>query len=206
MDIELEIRKLRNKSIDDPKRLDIFFARFKELDWEKDERGTLEKVFVAAREMVMYDVVYYYQKRRWKRNLSVCLRFTALGFGAAGALCPLSAPFFDEGSKVALLGYPILACAGSLLLANRVMSVTDGHYRFVQVQIALEQLIIEKTLEWEEFQSGRSSEKVGEKGFGIIKSMIKAWSQAVTNETKEWGEGTMKKIQELEKSISTKST
>lgn len=146
----------------------------------------------------MAEVQYYYRQRTTRRKYSRFGRLTAWALGSGGLLAPLiSAAEPERFQYLTSYGYVLIAAAASVLTINSLMGGTDGHIRFTQTQIRLEQIITKFRIEWFRFLAMFAEEKASwESGFEIITDYAAALHEETVSETSVWGR---KQTTELEK-------
>jgi len=187
---------------EDPRRIKAFRDALKDLKWDKQNVvESLSCLFAAVDNLAEAEVNYYYRRRGTRAVISGLSRFTAWLLGSIGLLLPLlpAAPMFKDWEQY---GYMFLAGAASCLAANSLFGGTDGHIRFVSMQLQLEKLITSSRVGWYKYLAGahETDEDIAQ-GFALILAYADSLHTATISETGRWGETLLTELAKYQKSI-----
>lgn len=177
------------------------------ITWGTDNVASMGKA-IAALSQVYERELYYYRTRRREASMAKLFRWGAWGVGTIGLLCPLIAPMIaGEGSALeagvriaglavplAPLGYFLLALAGALLAANQFLGLTEGHIRFAQTQLELEQHLNALHFGWVELKALAGQNSSGTPDLAAAVKLLtkarEALHRTVKQETDKWASQT----------------
>jgi hypothetical protein len=189
----------------DPQRLKRFIAEMDKMRWDTNPLPALEQLFKELNTLVYDDVLYYIRVRNKHRRMSAVTRLLALILGSAGLLTPLVVSANPALNSYAGWGYPLLAAAGAVLLANRLFGSTKGHIRYATAQLALEHLIVQFNLRWLAWRAsiaGKSIVETDRHGvFSLFNEFIDAAYKIVQEETTVWGTALMQDLESVSKQL-----
>lgn len=198
------------KVTDNPERLNEYLKKTEKLDWRSCDISSLSIIFNELTRLAYDDVRYYYRVRTKHRMISAFTRFVAWALGTAGLLAPLLAAAQPGLSHLGGWGYPLLACAGSVLLFNRLFGSTKGHVRYVTAQLALEHRITLFHLDWSHWFGQHPSpllrEDKFEEVFKLFNDFVKDAYRIVQSETADWGLAVVADMEQLSTQLANKNT
>lgn len=171
---------------EDPAKIREFKAKVDALDWAGGHAiESLTHLFAAIDALAQAEVDYYFRRRGNTKIWSIGFRSAGAVFGAAGLLLPLLAST-KQLSEFSLLpwGYVSLSIAASAFAANELFNVTASHIRFVSTQLALEQIMTTRRIEWYQFLATPQT-KVAQ-GFELLQHYASDLYRGTTSETADW--------------------
>lgn len=197
----LWIASRRKAPVEDPVRVDKFLKLTKDLSWQSSSREqSIDALQAAVTDLFKAEVEYYYRSRVRRRTVSQVARSFAFLFGTLGLLCPLLAMAFADWSGLTRLGYLLFAAAAASLACNELFGGTHGHIRAVTTQYRLEALLETFVVTWSEWRVRADDAKIGggspdfESGVALLQDFSAKGYAILQDETKEWGEGTIKAL------------
>lgn len=204
----ISIKKLLQRlRPEDPRRINAFRDKLEALKWDKQNVVvSLSGLFAAVDNLAEAEVNYYYRRRGTRALISGLSRFTAWLLGSIGLLLPLlpDVQMFKDWEQY---GYVFLAGAASCLAANSLFGGTDGHIRFVSMQLQLEKLITASRVNWCKYLAGahETDAEIAE-GFSLILAYADSLHTATISETGRWGETLLAELANYQSSINARGS
>lgn len=192
---------------EDPRRINAFRDKLDALKWDKQNVvESLSGLFAAVDNLAEAEVNYYYRRRGTRALISGLSRFTAWLLGSIGLLLPLlpDVQMFKDWEQY---GYVFLAGAASCLAANSLFGGTDGHIRFVSMQLKLEKLITASRVNWCKYlASTHETDAEIAEGFSLILAYADSLHTATISETGRWGETLLTELAKYQSSIDARGS
>jgi len=204
----ISIKKfLQHLRPEDPRRISAFRNKLEALKWDKQNVvESLSGLFAAVDNLAEAEVNYYYRRRGTRALISGLSRVTAWLLGSIGLLLPLlpDVQMFKDWEQY---GYVFLAGAASCLAANSLFGGTDGHIRFVSMQLQLEKLITASRVNWCKYLAGthETDAEIAE-GFSLILTYADSLHTATISETGRWGETLLAELAKYQSSIDARGS
>ncbi len=164
----------------------------------------LNMLFEESRNLVFEYLSYYDKKRLSKKRQSARYRAAIWFFGLIGLTLPIVGTAFDivkfipiiKGLNLAEMGYGFIMFTAVLVGLKNYVGATNGHIRYIQTQLKLENIIAINTLVWQETLMDKDNETSTDilntdkaaQLYRVIFKLLNESYTAVESETKKWGE------------------